>query len=304
MPLGDTGKRRRRAVGLLVPAIAAGLLGLGSFYTHAAYTHVSVTFKQRGLYGGGARIQIEVNCAGVYGTATAAEDETVNLNWLRRSDVITVEAAAGVESYSLHLYVDADGRMKSVLEVGQPENPIGVGGGKALVDESILYQSYQADGRKLINTGCPPARRVSSGSHGMQHTEPVPLALHGKPPPPPKAWYALPNLAFYVAADGWSILSWVLYLIGGFVVTCAFAQQAYTGGDTRTLRRAVLAALVAGIGTLLTILGLVEYLDGIRYAKDAVAGLTALAFAITGVWLLRQEIAQAVTRFEKTWAKE
>ena len=84
---------------LLALLLASAVVVLANSYLDGRYVHVEVRFVQTGLAKAGL-LKVEVDCSGPFATPRPGRIGTVDLGWLRRTDLITIQAVRGGEARS------------------------------------------------------------------------------------------------------------------------------------------------------------------------------------------------------------
>ncbi len=146
------GRRSLSAFLLLALLITAGL-ALTALYAHARFAKTKVAFVQAGLTGV-AVFQVEVNCGGPDAKVAAGEEGTIDLGWLPRQDLITVQARAGGQPPFLEYHLFTDGHSTaSYKSAGERRTPPGVDR-RTRVGRWLVYRTYSTDGREVVHAGC------------------------------------------------------------------------------------------------------------------------------------------------------
>ena len=146
------------------PAIGFGLLGFlastlaisaAAVYIHATYSRDRMTFAQHGL-GSAGLLRIEVDCSGPGGIGTPPTRGKIDLGWISREGLVTIQAQLGGESPRLAYRVFVNGRVAAHYgNENNLNNTAGLGGGKS-TGEIVYARGYSAVGQDRGEIGCGP----------------------------------------------------------------------------------------------------------------------------------------------------
>lgn len=212
---------------LLALLLTSAVVVLAASYLDGRYVRVEVRFVQTGLAKAGL-LKVEVDCSGPFATPRPGRLDTVDLGWLRRTDLITIQAVRGGGGSFLSATFLVDGTPHSAFhtagsEFDPPAVTANTGYGTWLV-----HRTFSASGSELAPAACTGALPAT-----LKLARPVRSTLSGGHLPP--GWV----LSTVIAVDG--ALFWVYFCLGvAMLLFVAVAAPVRAGGG-----RGILGAVVA-----------------------------------------------------------
>jgi hypothetical protein len=262
------------------PAIGFGLLGVlvgslaisaASVYIHATYSHDRISFAQHGM-GSAALLRIEVDCSGPGGIETPPTRGKIDLGWISREGLVTIQAQLGGESPRFAYRLFVNGRV--AVHYGDENNlnnTAGLGGGKS-TGEIVYVRGYSATGQDRGEIGCGPPNVPS-----------LPAAVE-------KAAWIRPGSAeaelFSFVSTAASTLYWLYFasgVVGFFWIGVRGALLGREKGSEVQLVLGIAGALLAAACTLVPVLGL-------GWGHTLVVTLAMVASAAVGMVLSRHAV--------------
>lgn len=245
---------------------------LGAAYIRTTRNDVQLGFFQEGLEHGN-QFQIGIDCA-LKGYSKPPEEEIVSLGWLRKNDVVTIQAHLEEnQSGYVEYWLNVNGRrLQTHHTPGKRGTPEGIGATRHQA-RWLLAQSFIASGAPLVAAGCKetPRRLELAGWSAPQHWETSVLNVT--------------ILASTVAR--WGTFALGLALVCGWIVLQALPRQSEPRPQVHPIW-AFGAIVFAAVGVTAALASPIT--------SKVLADLATAGIGLIGAWWLRYQLAAGAER--------